>query len=171
MKLSYLLTAGSFFLAFTSSHLFASEKHEVETSMDKLAAEQAIPCETALRTVARENLKQNPHRLLAYQNGDADIHLFNALAVSQYRDRDSHITFHGVENAQGQCFTSVTESYVLNTPCADARHEAFSKWQFQGKLNDNTSVLVSKRIQGKQAFLTEQFSTLCLVTTRQLVEH
>ncbi|TXR53813.1 hypothetical protein [Reinekea thalattae] len=142
-----------------------------ETSMDRIAAEQSIPCSEALRDLARLSLKENPHRMLEQQNKVDDVHLFNALAVTSYRDRDSHVTFHGVRNANGQCDTSVIESYVLQTNCADARHEAFSKWQYEGKLNERTSVLKSKEIEGKQAFLTDQFSTLCLVTTRQVVNN
>ncbi|WP_235869437.1 hypothetical protein [Veronia nyctiphanis] len=109
--------------------------------------------------------------MLPYVDKSDDIHLFNALAVTSYRDRDSHVTFHGVKNINGGCDTSVTESYVLQTACADARHEAFSKWDFQGKLNDHTYVLKSKRIEGKQAFLTDQFKKYCLVTTRQVISN
>ena len=139
------------------------------TSTDDIAEQHDIACSNELRQLAQANLKQNPHRMLAYNEKSNDLHLFNALAVSSYRDRDSHVTFHGVKNADGSCDTSITESYVLQTTCADARNEAFSKWNFQGKLNARTMVLKSQRIKGKQAFLTDQFSSLCLVTTRQVV--
>ncbi len=142
-----------------------------QTSMDVITEQYNTPCSTELRQLAQTTLKQNPHRMLAYNEKEKDRHLFNALAVSSYRDRDSHVTFHGVKNASGSCDTSVTESYILQTSCADARHEAFSKWDFQGKLNNRTMVLKSRRIKGKQAFLTEQFSTLCLVTTRQVIHN
>ena len=151
------------------SHTAMTEAQE--TSMDRITAQQSVPCSEELRELARISLKENPHRMLAQQNDSDDDHLFNALAVTSYRDRDSHVSFHGVRNSHGQCDTSVTESYVLQTPCSDARHEAFSKWEFEGKLNDHTSVLKSKEIEGKQAFLTDQFSTLCLVTTRQVVRN
>ncbi|MBD1556469.1 hypothetical protein HC752_05935 [Vibrio sp. S9_S30] len=167
MKPIFVLYSGLLVLSPTA----LAEEAPVTTSMDIIATEQAIPCSTELRELARSSLKKNPHRMLAYKEKVSDIHLFNALAVTHYRDRDSHITFHGIKNANGTCDTSVTESYVLQTPCADARHEAFSKWDFQGKLTDKTMVLNSKRIEGKQAFLTDQFTTLCLVTTRQLVEN
>lgn len=139
------------------------------TSMDEITEQQNIVCSNELRQLAQTSLKQNPHRMLAYNEEENDLHLFNALAVSSYRDRDSHVTFHGVKNVYGSCDTSVTESYVLQTTCADARNEAFSKWDFQGKLNADTMVLKSQRINGKQAFLTDQFSKLCLVTTRQVI--
>ncbi len=142
-----------------------------QTSMDVITEQYNTPCSTELRQLAQTTLKQNPHRMLAYNEKEKDRHLFNALAVSSYRDRDSHVTFHGVKNAFGSCDISVTESYILQTSCADARHEAFSKWDFQGKLNNRTMVLKSRRIKGKQAFLTEQFSTLCLVTTRQVIHN
>lgn len=142
-----------------------------QTSMDVITEQYNTPCSTELRQLAQNTLKQNPHRMLAYNEKEQDRHLFNALAVSSYRDRDSHVTFHGVKNADGSCDTSVTESYILQTSCPDARNEAFSKWDFQGKLNARTLVLKSQRIEGKQAFLTDQFGTLCLVTTRQVINN
>lgn len=155
-----------------SAPLFAKEKAEtVRTSMDIIAKEQDIACSVELRELAATSLKKNPHRMLAYGKPSEDRHLFNALAVTQYRDRSSHVSFHGVLNSEGRCDTSVTESYVLQTSCSDARHEAFSKWDFEGKLNQDTMVLKSKREEGKQAFLTDQFSQFCLVTTRQLVKN
>ena len=158
----------SFFLLFNAHSRAQSAAH---TSMDKIAEQHNIACSSELRQLAQMTLKQNPHRMLAYNEKPGDLHLFNALAVSSYRDRDSHVTFHGVKNVNGSCDTSVTESYILQTTCADARHEAFSKWDFQGKLNARTLVLKSLRIKGKQAFLTEQFATLCLVTTRQVISN
>ncbi len=162
-------------IVFTGLFIFSptllAEDIPPKTSMDNITQQQTVPCSEALRELARVSLKTNPHRMLPYQENSDAVHLFNALAVTQYRDRDSHVTFHGVKNANGTCDTSVTESYVLQTPCSDARHEAFSKWDFEGKLTDRTFVLTSKRIAGKQAFLTDQFSTLCLVTTRQIVQN
>lgn len=142
-----------------------------QTSMDKIAEQHNIPCSSELRELAQSSLKQNPHRMLAYNETADELHLFNALAVTNYRDRDSHVSFHGVKNANGHCDTSITESYVLQTSCVDARNEAFSKWDFQGKLNTRTMVLKNQHIEGKQAFLTEQFHTLCLVTTRQIINN
>jgi len=142
-----------------------------KTSMDSFFESQAIPCSSELQELATNALKENPHRMLPYASKSDDIHLFNALAVTTYRDRQSHVTFHGVKNIEGGCDTSVTESYILQTSCADARHEAFSKWDFEGKLNEHTYVLKSKKITGKQAFLTEQLSNFCLVTTRQLISN
>lgn len=142
---------------------------ENTTSMDTIARSMDIPCSGELRSLASESLKRNPHRMLSYSDKVSDIHLFNALAVTSYRDRDSHVMFYGVRNENGTCDTSVTESYILQTPCADARHEAFSKWKFEGKLTENTSVLSSKKTPEKQAFLTSQFMSLCLVTTRQVI--
>ena len=144
---------------------------QAKTSMDSIFESQAIPCSSELKDLATATLKENPHRMLPYVNKSDDIHLFNALAVTTYRDRQSHVTFHGVKNIEGGCDTSVTESYILQTSCADARHEAFSKWNFKGKLNEHTYVLKSKKIIGKQAFLTEQFSNFCLVTTRQVISN
>ena len=160
------LTFVSCFVFLNANSWAESARH---TSMDDITQQHNLACSTELRQLAQANLKQNPHRMLAYDERTSDLHLFNALAVSSYRDRDSHVTFHGVKKANGNCDTSVTESYVLQTSCADARHEAFSKWDFQGKLNTRTLVLKSQRIAGKQAFLTDQFHTLCLVTTRQVV--
>ncbi len=155
-----------------SHAVFASEQgEEPHTSMDTIASQQVIPCSSELRQLAAASLKQNPHRILTHKNDDDDIHLFNALSVTHYRDRDSHVSFHGVRNEKGTCDTSVTESYVLQTSCADARHEAFSKWNFQGKLDKKTMVLTSKRVEGKQAFLTDQFGQFCLVTTRLVVHN
>ncbi|UAB71480.1 hypothetical protein INR79_06190 [Vibrio sp. SCSIO 43132] len=168
MKPALILLSG---LVVFSPTVLAEDEAPVKTSMDSIAEKQTIPCSQELRQLARASLKKNPHRMLSYNSEPDDIHLYNALAVTNYRDRDSHVTFHGVKNTSGTCDTSVTESYVLQTSCADARHEAFSKWDFQGKLTDRTFVLTSKRIAGKQAFLTEQFSTLCLVTTRQVVRN
>ena len=142
-----------------------------KTSMDSVLKSQNIPCSSELIQLAEVTLKTNPHRILSYNDKSDDIHLFNALAVTSYRDRDSHISFHGIKNAAGSCDTSVTESYVLQTSCSDARHEAFSKWDFQGKLNERTYVLNSKRIKGKQAFLTDQLPNICLVTTRQVINN
>lgn len=161
-----LVVAG---LIFSTSVFANSETAAVRTSMDVIAEERSIPCSSELRDLASKTLKQNPHRMLAYGESDSDKHMFNALAVAEYRDRGSHVSFHGVLNSEGRCDTSVTESFVLQTSCSDARHEAFSKWDFKGKLNQNTMVLKSKRIEGKQAFLTDQFGLLCLVTTRQVV--
>ncbi|KJF82518.1 hypothetical protein C0W92_06720 [Photobacterium angustum] len=144
---------------------------QAKTSMDSILESQAIPCSSELRDLATVTLKENPHRMLPYVSKSDDVHLFNALAVTTYRDRQSHVTFHGVKNIEGGCDTSVTESYILQTSCADARHEAFSKWDFEGKLNEHTYVLKSKKIKGKQAFLTEQFSNFCLVTTRQVISN
>ena len=144
---------------------------QAKTSMDSFFESQAIPCSSELQELATNALKENPHRMLPYASKPDDIHLFNALAVTTYRDRQSHVTFHGVKNIEGGCDTSVTESYILQTSCADARHEAFSKWDFEGKLNEHTYVLKSKKITGKQAFLTEQLSNFCLVTTRQLISN
>lgn len=142
-----------------------------KTSMDSVLKSQNILCSNELIQLAEVTLKTNPHRILPYKDNVDDVHLFNALAVTSYRDRDSHITFHGIKNTAGSCDTSVTESYVLQTSCSDARHEAFSKWDFQGKLNKRTYVLNSKRIKGKQAFLTDQLPDICLVTTRQVISN
>ncbi|WP_260261779.1 hypothetical protein [Vibrio intestinalis] len=155
--------------AITSFSSLAATEQAKLTSMDAIADEQTLACDSELRTLSIESLKSNPHRMLAYNDSGSDVHLFNALAVTQYRDRKSHVTFHGVKNSEGGCDTSVTESYVLQTSCADARHEAFSKWDFQGKLDDNTMVLKAKRVEGKQAFLTDQNPNICLVTTRRMV--
>ncbi len=144
---------------------------QAKTSMDSFFESQTIPCSSELQELATTALKENPHRMLPYASKSDNIHLFNALAVTIYRDRQSHVTFHGVKNIEGGCDTSVTESYILQTSCADARHEAFSKWDFEGKLNEHTYVLKSKKITGKQAFLTEQLSNFCLVTTRQLISN
>ena len=142
-----------------------------KTSMDNVVKHLNNSCSSELIQLAEVTLKTNPHRILSYNGNTTDVHLFNALAVTSYRDRDSHVTFHGVKNIAGGCDTSVTESYVLQTSCSDARHEAFSKWDFQGKLNDRTYVLNSKRIKGKQAFLTDQLPDICLVTTRQVINN
>ena len=135
------------------------------TSMDRIAEQQTIPCVDELSRLAADTLKENPHRMLAQQEESGAHHLFNAFTVVQYRDRSSHVVFNAVENKQGGCDMSVTESYILQTSCSDARHEAFSKWDFQGKMDDQTFVLEND--DNQQAFLTEQFSKLCLVTTRQ----
>lgn len=142
-----------------------------KTSIESVLEHQHNPCSSELIQLAEVTLKTNPHRILPYNDKPTDVHLFNALAVTSYRDRDSHVTFHGIKNIAGGCDTSVTESYVLQTSCSDARHEAFSKWGFQGKLNDRTYVLNSKRIKGKQAFLTDQLPNICLVTTRQVINN
>ncbi|MCW8995559.1 MAG: hypothetical protein OQK77_07065 [Psychromonas sp.] len=164
MKLTLLFLSGLLLLAPLSR-----AQSTAPTSMDEIAAQQSLPCSSELRQLAQATLKHNPHRMLAYNKNGKDIHLFNALAVTSYRDRDSHVTFHGVKNINGSCDTSVTESYVLQTTCGDARNEAFSKWDYQGQLNDHTMVLKSQGVKGKQAFLTTQFHTLCLITTRQVI--
>ena len=147
----------------------SAAESKASTSMVNITSQYDVPCSTELRSIALTSLKTNPHRMLEYNEKSNDPHLFNAFAVTNYRDRDSHVSFHGVRNNEGSCDTSVTESYVLQTNCADARHEAFSKWNYQGQLTDHTMVLKSKRIKGKQAFLTDQFTTFCFVTTRQVV--
>lgn len=169
MKLTTSIAIAGVLISTVSFAIAASEP--VQTSMDSIANEQSIPCSSELRDLASQVLKQNPHRMLAYGESSNDKHLFNALAVAQYRDRGSHVTFHGVLNSAGRCDTSVAESYVLQTSCSDARHEAFSKWDFEGKLAQDTMVLKSQRLKGKQAFLTDQFSQFCLVTTRQVIHN
>lgn len=156
-------------LSFTSLQGVAQVAPEYSTSMDIIADKQSLPCNSELRVLAQQALKKNPHRLIGYQEVPDDVHLYNALAVTQYRDRKSHVSFHGVKNSAGGCDTSVTESYVLQTSCSDARHEAFSKWAFEGRLDAMTSVLRDKRDESKQAFLTDQPPTLCLVTTRKVI--
>jgi len=141
------------------------------SGLDQLTQQQDIGCSSELRTLADSTIKQNPYRILGYNEENQNIHLFNALAVTSHRDRDSHVSFYGVKNADGSCDTAITESYVLETTCNDARNEAFSKWDLKGKLNERTVVLSSKRIPGKEAFLTSQFTTLCLVTTRQVINN
>ena len=136
---------------------------------DNFVELQGSECANELGQLAQLVFKQNPQRMLAYHNKATDLHLFNSFAVNSYRDRDSHVSFHGIKNSDGSCDISITESYILQTTCNDARNEAFSKWDLQGKLNARTLVLVNQHIKGKQAFLTEQFSTLCLVTTRQVI--
>jgi hypothetical protein len=141
------------------------------SGIDQLTRQQNIGCSAELRSLADSTLKQNPYRILGYNEQNKDIHLFNALAVTSHRDRDSHVSFYAIKNADGSCDTSITESYVLQTTCNDARNEAFSKWDLKGKFNERTVVLASKRIPGKEAFLTSQFATLCLVTTRQVINN
>ena len=158
----------SYFLLIYSSHQVLASKL---TPMDEVLQAQDIGCSTQLRQLEETTLKTNPYRILAHDENKPDIHLFNALAISSFRDRDSHVTFHGVKNTDGSCDTSVVQTYVLDTPCNDARNEAFSKWQYQGQLNAKTMVLKSKRETEKQAFLTDQFSNICLVTTRQVVRN
>lgn len=138
---------------------------------DNFVEMQGSECASELAQHAKLVFKQNPQRMLAYNNKTADLHLFNALAVNSYRDRDSHVSFHSIKNSDGSCEISITESYILQTTCNDARNEVFSKWNLQGKLNARTLVLESRHIKGKQAFLTAQFSTLCLVTTRQVIHN
>lgn len=162
-NLPILLTATALFAALP---LKAEESPRPTTSMDSIAQESALPCESLLIELAAKSLKLNPHRMLEQSTQISDKELFSAIAVTEYRDRASHVTFHGVENTLGHCQATVTESYVLQTNCADARHEAFSKWTFQGKLNEQTMVLSANRIAGKQAFLTDQKPAICLVTTR-----
>ena len=164
MKYGFLFMGFGLILSAPSSAV-----SKVSTPMGDITEEYNVPCSSELRSLAQASLKTNPHRMLEYSTKKNDIHLFNAFAVTQYRDRDSHVSFHGVKNSQGSCDTSVTESYVLQTNCADARNEAFSKWNYEGQLTAHTMVLKSKRIKGKEAFLTDQFTTFCLVTTRQLV--
>ncbi|ELP5728713.1 hypothetical protein QTV44_001962 [Vibrio vulnificus] len=160
---SVLISAATLLMAFS---LNAEEAPRPITSMDSIAQEHALPCESLLIELASNSLKLNPHRMLEQSTQISENELFGAFAVTDYRDRASHVTFHGVENTLGRCQATVTESYVLQTNCADARHEAFSKWDFQGKLSQETMVLSAKRISGKQAFLTDQKPAICLVTTR-----
>ncbi|WP_337247256.1 MULTISPECIES: hypothetical protein [unclassified Vibrio] len=152
-----------------SCYVMAESPTRPTTSMDIIAEQQALPCESMLTEFAAEVLKLNPHRMLEQITPISHDQLFHAFTVTDYRDRASHITFHAVENAAGQCQATAIESYLLQTNCADARHEAFSKWTFQGKLNQETMVLTSDRIAGKQAFLTDQSPAVCLVTTRYQV--
>ena len=151
--------------------MFQFSQAEQLSGLDQVVKQQDIGCSSELRTLADSTIKQNPYRILAYNEQAENIHLFNALAVTSHRDRDSHVSFYGVKNADGSCDTSITESYVLETTCNDARNEAFSKWDLKGKLNERTVVLSSKRTPGKEAFLTSQFATLCLVTTRQVINN
>lgn len=136
------------------------------TSMDKIAEQHSLPCQSLLTDLAADVLKSNPHRMLEHFQAIDENSLFNSFTVTDYRDRSSHVTFHGVRNQNGQCQASVVESFALQTDCSDARHEAFSKWTFQGKLNQETFVLSDRRQQDRQAFLTEQGAHLCLVSVR-----
>ena len=88
----------------------AAATSNASTPMGDITEEYNVPCSNELRSLAQASLKTNPRRMLEYSTKKNDIHLFNAFAVTQYRDRDSHVSFHGVKNSQGSCDTSVTES-------------------------------------------------------------
>ena len=146
-------------LCFSSSTL-------AETSMSKLVENfETNACSAILVKAAEATIKENPHRLLTPHKPPNSRALPSLISgVIQYKDRQSHITY-STDKQNDRCHVASIETFTFKSPCLTVREEVFSKWSIEGKLNNTTMVLKSRRKAHHTAHLTDaRDGSYCLVS-------
>ncbi len=144
---------------------------KADTSINQITQEYGIKtCAPLLKEVAELAIKKRTHRIhAASPRQQKDEGLFNALGVVSYRDRDSHLVITAAPDGEAHCEATYAETFVLGTPCVVAREEVFKKWDFKGKLTENTLVLSHRKSVSRLAYLTPALDgSVCMVTTKQV---
>ena len=142
------------------------------TSIDKLLQQQPVKnCQQSISAIADQVVKSNKHRFHRPESAFS-LAQFSALGVIEYRDRNSHLNITTTTNTDGRCESIVTETFVVPHPCITAREEVFKKWQFVGKLNAATLVLIDRGNPETYAYLSNAVDVyICLISTKFFVKH
>lgn len=136
-----------------------------ENNMYKvLEAQNITQCNEEIISLADSVIGTKPHRILGHKHQGSDNEtLFTATMALSYRDRES-LVFFAADISGKSCSVRYSESYALQVPCNMARQEVFKKWEPLGKLNNNNTVLRSKRRPTQQAFLSTALTNSgCLI--------
>ncbi|NRA70263.1 MAG: hypothetical protein HRU24_04515 [Gammaproteobacteria bacterium] len=137
------------------------------TSIDKVMSERGISgCLAHISAVTTAVVKHNKHRFHGPETNSTKQQ-FSAFGVIGYRDRNSHLNVTTATDAQGECQTTITETFVVPHPCITAREEVYKKWTFVGMLTQDTMVLTNPKHTGKLAYLSAAVDgSICLITTK-----
>lgn len=140
-------------------------KNSIETIIEKYNVEH---CHTELKTMASDIIGSKKHRLLvSNQTNKNELETLLVTGVLEYKDRQSHITF-SMSHSGGHCEVAYKESFAVKNPCIVVREEVFKKWQFKGKLNDETHVFSHKRDENFVGYMTStKDGSYCLVSRQK----
>lgn len=140
-----------------------------ETSMSVIVEEHGIQqCKQPLLSIANELIGKKSHRLHVDQpKHNADKYPFTVVGVISYNDRDAQVQFSAAPMINGECEVSYQESFALTETCLTVREQVFKKWEYIGKLSDDSFFLRHKERFTKNATLTSiKSGSECLVTRR-----
>lgn len=151
-----------------SAALFAQITH-ADTSMSVIVEENDIAqCKLPLLTIADEVIGKKTHRLHVDQpKQNADKYPFTVVGVISYNDQDAQIQFNAAPMVNGDCEVSYQEVFALPETCVAVREQVFKKWEYVGRLSQDSFFLRHKERLTKNATLTSiKSGSECLVTRR-----
>jgi len=140
-----------------------------ETSMSVIVEEHDIQqCKIPLLAIAEELIGQKSHRLHVDQpKQHADKYPFTVVGVISYNDQDSQVRFSATPMINNECEVAYQEVFVLAESCLEVREQVFKKWEYVGKLSNDSFFLRHKERFTKNATLTSiKSGSECLVTRR-----
>ena len=149
--------------------IFLSLQAQAETSMSIIVEEHDIQqCKLPLLSIADELIGKNSHRLHVDQpKHHADKYPFTVVGVISYNDQDAQVVFNASPVVNGECEVSYQEVFALPETCLAVREQVFKKWEYVGKLSDDSFFLRHKERLTKNATLTSiKSGSECLVTRR-----
>ncbi|MCV2403286.1 hypothetical protein OFY17_10380 [Marinomonas sp. C2222] len=155
-------------LSIASSMLFSFHV-QAETSMSVIVEEHKIElCKAPLIAIADELIGENAHRLHVDQpKHNADKYPFTVIGVVSYKDRDAQVQFNAAPMINNECEVSYQETFALPETCLAVREQVFKKWEYVGRLSDDSFFLRHKERFTKNATLTStQQGAGCLVSRR-----
>lgn len=142
---------------------------QAETSMSIIVKEHKIEqCKLQLLTIADEVIGKKEHRLHVDQpKQNANNYPFTVVGIISYNDQDTQIQFQASPLPNNECEASYQESFSLPENCLAVREQVFKKWEYVGKLSDDSFFLRHKKRFTKNATLTSiNAGNECLVTRR-----
>lgn len=140
-----------------------------ETSMSVIVKEHGIEqCKKPLLTIAEELIGKKSHRLHVDQpKQHADKYPFTVVGVISYNDQDSQVQFNATPMLDNKCEVSYQEVFTILESCLVAREQVFKKWEYVGKLSEDSFFLRHKKRFTKNATLTSiKSGSECLITRR-----
>lgn len=159
----------AFFIFSTLPFLFVSFHVHAETSMSVITEEHEIEqCKQPLLAISDELIGNNEHRLYVDQpKHHANKYPFTVIGVISYNDRDAQVLFNASPMVNGECEVSYQEVFALPETCLAVREQVFKKWEYVGRLSDDSFFLRHKERLTKNATLTSiKSGSECLVTRR-----
>ncbi|MCF2858133.1 hypothetical protein L1286_11670 [Pseudoalteromonas sp. SMS1] len=143
----------------------ASAQNSIDTIIEKY---NVAHCISELSTLASDVIGSKKHRLLvSNQTSKGDFESLLVSGVLEYKDRQSHVIF-SMSHSGGHCDVAYKESFAVKNPCIVVREEVFKKWQFKGKLNDQTHVFSHKRDDNFVGYMTStKDGSYCLVSRQK----
>ncbi|GAB3488844.1 hypothetical protein [Marinomonas epiphytica] len=157
------------FVPLVTAMLGLSTAAFAETKMIEIVDEHNIQqCRQPLLAIADEIIDKKEHRLYVDQpKSHADKYPFTVIGVITYNDQDSQVVFNASPMVNGECEVSYQEVFALPETCLAVREQVFKKWEYVGRLSDDSFFLRHKERLTRNATLTSiKSGSECLVTRR-----